>query len=82
MRRAKSKEQILESPYVNKREIRVLLGVSQSVSQKIHATAKQIDTDELGDEWMSDSDKVRLETVLRVCGVNKESIARTVSNEE
>ena len=70
MRKVKSRDEILESPYVTKTEIQRLLGESYTTATRIYSLALQKDRDELSDRLVYPlGEKVRLTSVCWALGI-------------
>ena len=70
MRKIKSREEILESPYVTKAEVQRLFGESYGTSTRIYQMALEKDRAELKDRLIYPyGEKVRLASVCWVLGV-------------
>lgn len=70
MRRAKSRDEIIASPYVTKTEIRRLFGESYGTATRIYELALKKDQAELSGRLVYPyGEKVRLESVCWVMGV-------------
>ena len=65
----KSRSDIAEQVYLGKHDIQELLQVSRSMADKLYNAAMKVDRDELKDRVIHDS-KARLQTVLKVAGIN------------
>ena len=70
MRRVKTRNEILESPYVTKTEIQRLMGESYATATRIYSLALQKDRDELSDRLVYPlGEKVRLTSVCWALGI-------------
>ena len=70
MRKIKSREEILESPYVSKTEVQRLFGESYGTSTRIYQKALEKDRIELKDRLIYPyGEKVRLTSVCWVLGI-------------
>ena len=70
MRRAKSRDEIIASPYVTKTEIRRLFGESYGTASRIYELALEKDRAELTGRLVYQyGEKVRLESVCWVMGI-------------
>lgn len=70
MRKAKSRDEILESPYVTKTEVQRLLGESYRTASRVYNLALQKDLAELGGRMIyPDGEKVRITSVCWVMGI-------------
>lgn len=70
MKRAKNREEILDSPYVTKTEIRRLLGVSYTTASRIYELALKKDQAELRGRLIYPyGEKTRLSSVCWVLGI-------------
>lgn len=70
MRRAKSRDEIVNSPYVTKTEIRRLFGESYGTATRIYELALEKDRAELKGRLIYEfGEKVRLESVCWVMGI-------------
>lgn len=70
MRKIKSRNEILESPYVTKTEVQRLFGESYRTTSRVYSLALQKDLAELeGRMIYPDGEKVRLSSVCWVMGI-------------
>ena len=68
MRRTKTREQIVQQPYLNITDIQRLFQCSQKKAKKIYSFADEIDRTELGKYRLEDA-KVRITSVCKVTGI-------------
>lgn len=75
MKKAKSRDEIINSPYVTKTEIRRLLGESYGTATRIYDLALKKDQAELAGRLVYPyGEKVRLESVCWVMGIKLKNL--------
>lgn len=78
MKRTRTPEEILSSPFMTKTDIKRILHVGSDKAYDIFTTADDIDSREL--EYRVFYDKVRTTSVCRVLGVTVEQLKRAHCN--
>ena len=77
MKKAKSREEILDSPYVSKTEIQRLTGEGYRTASRIYEMALEKDREELADRLIYQyGEKVRITSVCWVLGIKYSEIKK------
>ena len=68
-RKHKRPEQILQAPYVNSKELSILLGMGYTTAKRTWKILSAADDQELG-EYRTQQNKIRLRPALKRLGIN------------
>lgn len=79
MQRTKTRQEIFNSHYLSKSDIRKLLDISEKKARKVYELAEEIDKEELGKYRIEDT-KVRKKSVIKVYGIGAKDLEREVMN--
>ena len=81
MQRLKTREEISRQVYLNKADIKMLFGITDTPAGRIYDLAEKLDIEQLG-KFRVEFAKVRITSACKVSGITLQTLQRQASNQE